>query len=444
MSTVLPHVRPTETRFAERAGRLGTERAFRMAARIAEVEVGGARVIRANLGQPDFPLPAHIANAVERALRDGQTGYCDPQGLPVLRRAIARDVSRSRAIDVDPDRVVVFPGARAPIGFAQQTYCEPGDEVIYPSPGYPLFESFIAYVGARPVPARLRGESGFRLSPDDLAGLLSDRTRLVFLNYPANPTGGVPDEDELEALADVLLADLPPSARVYSDESYEAIVFDGREHRSIASVPGMAERTIIASGVSKTYSWTGGRVGWAVFPTREEARVFTNLNINYFASISPYNQLGAVAALESPESGPAVHRMVEAFQARRDAVVAGLNRIPGIRCGTPRGAFYVFPDVADVVASLGALDAYDAMPAQARAETSPATLLQLFLLHHYHVGTMDRRSFAVLGSDNEHYLRVSIATGLDDLNEAVRRIGEAVSDRAGFQRFLGEGHALSL
>src|SRR5690606_3422610 len=213
---------------------------------------------------------------------------------------------------------------------------------------------------------------------EQLAPLLSERTRLVFLNFPSNPTGGVATRDQLEGIAGAILDSTPPHVRVYSDESYEAITFDGDTHVSIASMPGMEDRTIIASGVSKTYAWTGGRVGWAVYPTVEEARVHRRLAINFFASIPPYNQWGAVEALTSPESPPAIARMVDAFQRRRDLVLERLREIPGVTCATPRGAFYAFPDVGEALGRLGALDAFDALPADVKARTSPATLFQLF------------------------------------------------------------------
>jgi aspartate/methionine/tyrosine aminotransferase len=221
-------------------------------------------------------------------------------------------------------------------------------------------------------------------------------------------------------------------------------VFDGEKHVSIASVPGMEARTIIASAVSKTYSWTGGRVGWAVYPTVEEAKVHRNLNINYVASIPPYNQVGARAALESPESEVAIKTMNDAFQRRRDQVVAGLNAIEGVHCQLPKGAFYVFPNIEGVVESLGVVEAYNALPADLRCETSPATLFQLFLLHHYHVATMDRRSFGTLESEGQHFLRLSVATGAKDLAEAVARISEASEDTDGFRQFVRSGVKLDL
>jgi aspartate/methionine/tyrosine aminotransferase len=323
-------------------------------------------------------------------------------------------------------------------------YSEAGEEVIYPSPGYPLFESFIPYFRCIPVPVVLREEHGFGLTRKELEPLLTDRTGLIFLNFPSNPTGGVATRAQLLELSELILEKTTPDVRVYSDESYEAITFDGDEHISIASMPGMEERTIIASGVSKTYSWTGGRVGWAVYPTVQEATVHRRLAINYFASIPPYNQWGAIEALESPESPAAIGLMVDAFQSRRDLVVPALNAIDGIHCQNPKGAFYAFPNIAGVVENLGAQAAFDALPPEVRERSSPATLFQLFLLYRYKVATMDRRSFSTLGSEGQHYLRLSIANSEEELAEAVRRIGVAAHDADGFQDFVasGERHTL--
>ncbi|HET7460282.1 MAG TPA: aminotransferase class I/II-fold pyridoxal phosphate-dependent enzyme [Longimicrobium sp.] len=430
--------------FTRRAHRIGTEAAFGLGERVAEVESRGERVIRCNLGQPDHPLPAHIADALKRAIDRGLTTYCDPQGIPELRREVARWVGERRGLDIDPDRVVVYPGHRPSIGFAHLAYAEAGQEVVYPSPGYPLFESFIPYFCSTPVPAVLREEDGFGLTREVLEPLLGERTALIFLNFPSNPTGSVATRAQLEEVAGLILERTGPNVRVYSDESYEAITFDGHEHVSIASIPGMERRTIIASGCSKTFGWTGGRVGWAVYPTVREAHMHRRLAINHFASISPYNQWAAVEALTSPLSAPAIEQMVQGFQRRRDLVVAGLNAIREIRCHTPRGAFYVFPNVAGAVERLGAIDAHRRLPDEVRRDSSPATLFQLFLLHEYRVATMDRRSFSVHGSEGQHYLRISTATCDADLEEAVRRMAAAAVDAAGFQRFLASGARLTL
>jgi aspartate/methionine/tyrosine aminotransferase len=430
--------------FADRIAVIGTEEAFALGPLISEVEAESGRVIRCNLGQPDFPLPRHVADAVIEAIRAGQTTYCDPQGLPDVRRAIATKVGADRGLDLDPERVVVYAGGRPPIGLTQHAYVESGDEVIYPSPGYPLFESFIRYIGGVPVPLRLREETGFNFTGEDLGRLITPRTKMIFLNFPSNPTGGVASREQLADIAAVILDRTGPEVRVYSDEAYEAIVFDGTEHVSIASLPGMEARTIIASGASKTYSWTGGRIGWGIFPAVVEAKVQRRLNINYFASIPPYNQLGVKVALESPESPPAIAAMVASFQRRRDLVVGALNAIDGITCQNPRGAFYVFPNVTGVLERLGGFDLFAALPEDVKRRSSPATLLQLFLLYRYRVATMDRRSFGILGSEGENYLRISIATGDEDLAEAMQRMSAAAADRRGFEDFVTSGRRLTL
>jgi Aspartate/tyrosine/aromatic aminotransferase len=422
--------------FAHRVSLLGSENAFKIAPLIREVERRGERVIKCHVGEPDFPLPIHIANEVKRQIDLGMTHYCDPQGIESLRAAIARDVGASRGIAITPDRVVVFPGAKPPIGMAQHIYCDPGDEVVYPSPGFPIYESFTRYLGAVPVPLHLHEETGFTCSAAELAPLITKRTKLIYLNFPSNPTGGVASREQLEDLADVILRRAPEDVRVYSDEVYERMLFDGARHHSIASVPGMEERTIIVSGVSKTYAWTGGRVGWAILPTVEEAGAFLNLNINYLSCVSGYNQLGAKLAIESPESEPEIVAMVAEFQRRRDAVVRQLNSIPGISCPTPKGAFYLFPNIAGVCARVGAIDAWSDLPRAAREASSPSTLFQRFLLAMHHVATLDRRSFGVIGSEGKHYLRISIATGLEDLMEATFRIALAADDPGGFRNFV--------
>lgn len=430
--------------FTERVSRIGTEEAFNLGARVAEVESLGERVIRCNIGQPDYPLPAHIADALKRAVDRGLTTYCAPEGIRELRRAVAHSLGERHGLDIDPDRVVVYPGHRPAIGFAHMAYVEAGEEVVYPSPGYPLYESFIPYFHAVPVPAVLREEDGFGVTREVFEPLLGKRTALIFLNFPSNPTGSVATREQLEDLAGLILERTGPHVRVFSDESYEAINFDGHEHVSIASVPGMESRTILSSGCSKTYAWTGGRVGWAVYPTVREAQVARRLAINHFASIPPYNQWAAVEALTSPLSAPAIHDMVKGFQRRRDLVVAGLNAIAEFRCHTPKGAFYAFPNVSGALERIDAFAAHARLPAEVRANTSPATLFQLFLLHKYRVATVDRRSFSLHGSEGQHYLRISTATSDADLEEAVRRMAAAAADAAGFQRFVASGARLTL
>lgn len=429
--------------FADRTALIDTENAFKVGPYIARIEQAGHKVIKCNLGEPDFALPAHIREEVKRQIDNDLTHYCDPQGILPLREAVARHISTSRGLHVTPDRVVVFPGAKPPIGLCQQVYCNPGDEVIYPSPGFPIYESFIAYVGARPVPLHLEEEKGFAFGGADLERLITERTKLIFICFPSNPTGGVASREQLQDIARVIRDKAPEYCRVYSDEVYEHILFDGAEHVSIASFPGMAERTVIVSGASKSFSWTGGRIGWAVFPTTEEAQVFKNLNINYFSCTAPYNQMGCKVALESPESAPVIAKMVGAFQERRDLVVQGLNAIDGISCQNPRGAFYVFPNIGGLCESLGAVAAHAGLPDDLQRRTSPSTLFQMFLLFRHHVATMDRKSFGRIGAEGKHFLRLSVATGLDDLREGIARIAAAAADRKGFADYLASGDPLN-
>ncbi|MHC4514455.1 MAG: pyridoxal phosphate-dependent aminotransferase [Planctomycetota bacterium] len=430
------------TLYARRVNQIDTENAFKIGPKIGQVEAAGHKVIKCNLGEPDFPLPAHIREEVKRQLDAGNSHYCDPQGIAPLRNAVAKHLSETRGLSITPEQVVVFPGAKPPIGFCQQTYCDPGDEIIYPSPGFPIYESFIHYVDAVPVTLHLQESKGFSLDGEDLAPLISDKTSLIFMNTPSNPTGGVVSKEQLEELADVIVKRAPRDVRVFSDEVYEDILFDGASHHSIASVPGMAERTVIVSGASKSYSWTGGRIGWAAFPTAEEAQVFKNLNINYFSCVPPYNQEGAREGLESDQTPAAIAEMVSAFQARRDVVVSGLSEIDGIDCQNPKGAFYVFPNIGGVCERLGVFDAYRALPDEVRGLTSPSTLFQMFLLFHHHVATVDRRSFGRLGTEKLHFVRLSIATAMEDLREAVARIGTAADDRQGFAAFIAAGKNL--
>jgi aspartate/methionine/tyrosine aminotransferase len=439
MTVASAPARSTRSLYADRVAMIDTENAFKVGPYIKEVEDSGRPVVKCNLGEPDFPLPRHIADEVKRQIDNDLTHYNDPQGILPLREAIARTMGEARGLDIDPRRVVVFPGAKPPIGFAQQTYCNAGDEVIYPSPGFPIYESFVRYIGATAVPLHLEESTGFSFGGKDLARLITERTKLIYVNFPSNPTGGVATRDQLAEISDVILSSTSPDVRVYSDEVYERILFDGEKHVSIASIPGMEDRTIIVSGVSKSYSWTGGRVGWAVFPTAEEAAVFKNLNINYFSCIPAYNQMGAKVALESPESDRSIGTMVSAFASRRDFVVDALNSIEGIRCQKPKGAFYVFPNIAGVCEQLGIMEAHQALPAQIRDVTTPSTLFQLFLLFRHQVATLDRKSFGRIGSEGKHFLRMSIATSLEQLEIGMERIRDASRDADGFRQYVKDG-----
>ncbi len=429
--------------FAERNQRIDTENAFKVGPHISRVEHTHRPVVKLNLGEPDFDLPEHIRAEVKRQLDQGNTHYCDPQGLPSLRQAISQQVNTTRGLSTTPEQVVVFPGGKPSIGFAQQVYCNPGDEVIYPSPGFPIYESFIRYVGATPVPLHLEEANGFTLEAEQLEALITPKTKLIYLNFPSNPTGGVASQAQLEAVAEVILRCTSPDVRVYSDEIYENILFDGLTHRSIASVPGLAERTIIASGFSKTYAWTGGRIGYAVFPTVAEAAYFKTLNINYFSCVAPYNQEGARLALESPESAPVIRQMVATFEQRRDVVLGLLNSLDGVHCARPGGAFYLFPNIAGVCEKLGLLEHYQQLPEAVQQKTSPSGLFQMFALYAHQVAVLDRPSFGQLGAAGKHFLRLSTASELPLLEEGVKRLKAATQDSAGLEAFLKERPDLS-
>jgi aspartate/methionine/tyrosine aminotransferase len=430
------------TLLAERASLIDTENAFKMGPLIRSIEEQGKKVIKCNLGEPDFPVPPFIKEEVKRQIDKDNTHYTDPQGIPSLRKAIVKHLSETRGIEASPDRVVVFPGAKPPIGLCQQTYCDPGDEIIYPSPGFPIYESFIHYVGAKPVPLHLKEERNFAFSGEEMVPHLTQKTKMIYLNFPSNPTGGVASKEQLQEIAEIILKQCPSDIRVFSDEVYEHILFDGSQHHSIISYPGMERITILVSGASKSYSWTGGRIGWALFPTLEEADIFRNLNINYFSCIPPYNQEGVRLALESPLSQETIRHMVDTFQMRRDLVVKGLNEIEGIRCQMPKGAFYVFPNINGVCERLGVIDAFKNLPKDLKKKTTPSTLFQMFLLFEYQVATLDRKSFGRIGTENMHYLRISIATDTESLTEGVKRMAEAACDKKGFELFLKKGEHL--
>jgi aspartate aminotransferase len=327
-------------RLAARMNDLGTESAFEWAARARALEATGRSVIHLELGEPDFDTPAHVRDAAKRALDAGATHYAPYPGIPQLREAIAADASARRGIAVSPDQVFVTVGGKGVMVYAILALVGPGDEAIVPDPGYPVYESLVRFVGGRPVPLPIRSERGFRIDVDELAGLISSRTRLLVINSPANPTGGVLSTAELAAIADLAVRhDLV----VLADEIYARIVYEGGCAPSIAAVPGMAERTVILDGFSKTYAMTGWRLGYAIVPP-SLARAMGALIINTVSCAPTFVQWGAVEALRGPQDP--VEAMVAEFAARRDLVVDGLNAIPGIRCHRPGGAFYVFPDVS--------------------------------------------------------------------------------------------------
>jgi aspartate aminotransferase len=381
---------------AERMGRLGTESAFEVLARARALEAEGRKIVHLEIGEPDFDTPAHVIEAAERALRDGATHYCPAPGIPELREAAAAFFARTREVEIPADRIVTTPGAKPIMFYSILALCGPGDEVVYPDPGFPMYESIAAFAGATPVPVPLREANGFRVDPDELASLVTDRTRLVILNSPHNPCGSALRRWDVERLAAVL-ADR--DLYVFSDEMYWAIRYGG-EHVSIASIDGMADRTILLDGCSKTFAMTGWRLGFAALP---EALVepVTRLIINSVSCTAPFTQHAAVAALTGPWEP--VEQMVREFRTRRDVIVEGLNRIEGLTCLEPAGAFYVFPNASAVGGSMKDLVTY--------------------LLEEAGVAGLWGSAF---GPGGEGYLRFSYANSVENIRAALEAIEAAL------------------
>jgi aspartate/methionine/tyrosine aminotransferase len=319
--------------------RLGTETAFMVLARAKALEAQGREVIHMEIGEPDFPTPSHIIQAAYQAMLEGYTHYTPSAGLMEVREAIAKDARRRLGIPVTADQVVVTPGAKPVIFYTLMALVGPGDEVIYPDPGFPIYASLISFCGAQPVPLRLDPARGFHPDLEEVERSLSPRTRLLLLNSPHNPTGAVLSREELEAVASLLQR--WEQVYVLSDEVYRAILYNG-QHHSIASLPGMAERTIVVDGLSKTYAMTGWRLGWGIFP-RELVEPVVRLVVNSVSCAPAFVQKAALAALERPQEW--VQAMVAEFRARRDLLVQGLRSLPGVACPLPEGAFYAFPDI---------------------------------------------------------------------------------------------------
>jgi aspartate/methionine/tyrosine aminotransferase len=326
---------------AASVARLGTESAFAVLARANELGRRGVDVVHLEIGQPDFPTPEHVVEAGVKALRDGLTGYCPSAGIPELREAAAVHLAESRGLPIDPGRLLVGTGAKPFLFFTILAVCEPGDEIVFPDPGFPIYESAIRWAGGTPIPLPLREERGFSFDPGDLAARLTDRTRLVILNSPQNPTGGAASAADLAAAADLIRE---TRAWVLSDEVYSRMLYSG-SFASIATEPGMLERTVLLDGLSKTYAMTGWRCGYAAVP---EALVdpLTRFFVNSTSCVPQFVQHAGVAALTGPQDS--VTAMVEEFARRRDLVVSGLNALPGVSCLAPAGAFYAFPNVAGV------------------------------------------------------------------------------------------------
>jgi aspartate aminotransferase len=326
-------------RLAERMSLLGTETAFGAAARARALEASGRDIIHLHLGEPDFDTPPNVVEAAERALADGLTHYAPPPGLPAFREAVAADFTSRRGVSVTPDRVVITPGAKPIMAFAMLALAGPGDEVIVPDPGFPIYESMARFVGATPVPLRLAAERRFGLDLDELRALVTPRTRLLIINSPQNPTGAMLSRADLESIAAVAIAH---DLTVLADEIYARIVHEG-EHVSILGIEGMQERTIVLDGLSKTYAMTGWRLGWGILPTALVGP-FERLLINTVSCTATDAQVAGAEALAGPQAP--VEAMVAEFRARRDLLVAGLDALPGVSVALPEGAFYAFPDVS--------------------------------------------------------------------------------------------------
>tara|TARA_B100000579_G_C22794242_1_gene836193 strand:+ start:354 stop:1652 length:1299 start_codon:yes stop_codon:yes gene_type:complete len=428
--------------FAERNSLIDTENAFKVGPHILRVERQNREVIKLNLGEPDFAVPNHIKDEIKRQLDLDNTNYCDPKGLLSLREAISSQINQTRGLQRSPEHVVIFPGGKPSIGLAQQVYCDPGDEVIYPSPGFPIYESYIRYVGAVPVPMHLEETANFAFSPDELAEKITPKTKLIYLNFPSNPTGAVVTIGQLEEYANVILENCQTNIRIYSDEIYENIIFDGKKHHSISSIKEISDKTIIASGFSKTFAWTGGRIGYAIFPTVEEAEIFKKMNINYFSCVTPYNQEAAREALENPLSKQAVKKMVDIFELRRNLICDQMNEIPGVLCQKPGGAFYLFPNISEVCENLDLKNMLKKLSPEEKS--SPANLFQMFSLYEHQVAVLDRNSFGQIGSEGKHFLRLSIAAEQSILEEGVRRLKAAAEDISGLYKFLKNRPDLNL
>ena len=384
------------TRLAARMSRLGTEGAFEVLARAQDLEARGRDVVHLEIGEPDFTPPPHIIEAGIRALRAGDTHYTPAAGLPELREAIAGYVGRTRGVDIDAAQVVVAPGAKPILFAAVLALAGPGDEVIYPDPGFPIYESVIRFAGAVPIPLPLTEDRDFGVDTAALEARVSARTRLVIVNAPHNPTGGTLTSDVLDRLAELAVEH---DFMVLSDEIYSRIIYDG-EPDSIARRTGMIDRTIIVDGFSKTYAMTGWRIGYGVMPHRL-AEAVTRLGVNSYSCTPGFTQRAPLAALHGPQD--AVDEMVAAFRVRRDALVAGLNAIRGIRCRVPAGAFYAFPNISALGISSAAFA--DRLLAEWGVAVLPGT---------------------AFGSAGEGYLRLSYATSMVRIEDALARIRAAI------------------
>jgi aspartate aminotransferase len=379
-------------KLSERLARLGTETAFEVLVRARALEAQGRSVVHLEIGEPDFDTPAHVTDAAIEALKGGATHYGPSAGLPELRQAVAEDSTARRGVRATPEMVVVTPGGKPVMFFAILALVDPGDEVLYPNPGFPIYESMIRYIGGVPVPVRLLEEKGYTLDVDQLVSKVGPKTKLIILNYPHNPTGGVIPESGLRAVADAAVRHGVP---VLADEIYSRILYQGR-HVSIASLPGMEPLAIVLDGFSKTYAMTGWRLGYGIMPA-PLAQVIAKLQTNATSCTATFTQLAGVRALRGDQASVAA--MVDEFRRRRDVIVDGLRKIPGFQCPRPQGAFYVFPNITGT--------GYPAKPLADR------------LLDEAGVACLSGTAFGEWG---EGHLRFSYANSLENIQEALKRI----------------------
>ena len=377
--------------------RLGTESAFEVLAKAKSLEAQGKDIIHLEIGQPDFSTPMNVCEAAFKAMKDGHTGYCPSAGLPEFREVVAQHISETRGIDIHPDEVTVTPGAKPIIFFTILALIDEGDEAIYPEPGFPVYESVIDFIGGKAVPLPLREEVGFRFRIDDLIDAITERTKLLILNSPQNPTGGILTEADLNAIAELARKH---NFYILTDEVYSRLLYEGT-HQSILSLPGMKEKTILIDGHSKTYAMTGWRLGYGVAP-REIADKITRLTINSNSCTATFTQIAGIEALTGPQTF--VTQMVSEFKIRRDAIVDGLNAIDGITCIKPLGSFYVFPNVTQLPLSCEALADY--------------------LMDEVGVALLPGTAFGKYG---DGYLRLSYANSLDNIKDALSRIKFAIA-----------------
>ncbi len=380
---------------AQSMKRLGTESAFEVLARAQALAAQGKSIISLSIGQPDFPTPAHIVEAAVKALRDGHHGYTPANGILPLRQAVVKNLAKRFSVEVDPDNVVAVPGGKVTMFYAILMFGEPGAEILYPDPGFPIYRSVIEYSGATPVPVPLREDEGFAFSADTALSLITPRTRIIIVNTPANPTGGVTPKKELDRLVAGL--EKHPHVAIMSDEIYSEMLYDGREHTTLLSYPEIRDRLILLDGWSKTYAMTGWRLGYGVWPAGL-AEHATRLAINSNSCVNAATQWAGIAALEGPQD--AVAMMMKAFDERRRYVHQALNGLPGVSCVNPAGAFYAFPNISKTGIKSKAL------------ETA--------LLDEVGVATISGTSFGVHG---EGYLRISYANSLENIRAAIERIG---------------------